>query len=73
MPYVKDHSDSPAQGLRVPGMSEKYREDGLDFPESGILQVDTDTMRALVQHCPPVQEYSADDNPGDDRRFDDDA
>lgn len=57
--YVIDTTNAPAKGLRVPGMSDKYREDGLDFPDSGgALQVDAQTGEALIEHCPGVQEHT---------------
>lgn len=59
--YVIDITNAPAKGLRVPGMSEKYREDGLNFPDSGgALQVDARTGAALIDHCPGVQEHTPD-------------
>lgn len=53
----------PTSGLRVPGMSEKYRESGIDAPESGVVQVDAQTGEALLEHCPEAEEH---DPGGDD-------
>lgn len=59
--YVK-LPNPPAKALRVPGMSEKYREDGLDVPESGVVQVDQQTGEALIDHIPDAEAHGAGDD-----------
>ena len=55
--YVK-LPNPPASALRVPGMSEKYRESGVDVPESGVVQVDAQTGEALLEQIPDAEEHT---------------
>lgn len=77
MAYIHD-TNAPTKGLRVPdvveenddgdeevvaSMSEKYRESGVDIPESdevdegGIAQVDAETAEVLIAQCPTIEAY----------------
>jgi hypothetical protein len=59
--YVKI-PNPPVSRLRVPGMSEKYGADGLDVPESGVVQVDKQTGEALLEHLPDAKKHEAGDD-----------
>lgn len=56
-------TNAPTSGLRVPGMSDSYRESGVDIPESdtvdagGVAQVDEQTATALIEHCPTINDH----------------
>jgi len=54
-------SNAPTDGLRVPGMSDDYRESGVDIPDSGVVQVDAQTGEALIDHCPTITEHDPND------------
>lgn len=73
--YVK-LPNPPAKGLRVPdvtevdedgeevvvhAMSDKYRESGVDVPESGVVQVDRETGATLIEQIPGAEEHEAGD------------
>lgn len=58
--YVTD-TNAPTTGLRVPGMSDDYRESGVDIPERGAVQVDAQTGEALIEHCPTITDHEPDD------------
>lgn len=85
MTFIHD-TNAPTQNLRVPdiveetddgeeevvhAMSEKYREEGVDIPESdaveegGVTQVDAETAAVLVEQCPTIS-YHEPDSDADD-------
>lgn len=59
--YIQD-DNAPTRGLRVPGMSDDYREDGVDIPEDGAVQVDKQTGEALIEQCPSITERESDND-----------
>ena len=61
--WIHDEN-APTAGLRVPGISEEYRESGVEIPESGVAQVDRQTAEALIEHCPSITEHDPEE--GDD-------
>jgi len=56
-----EDSNAPTHKLRVPGMSEKYRQKGVNIPESGVTRVDRQTGEAIVEHCPTITEVKEED------------
>jgi hypothetical protein len=64
-------TNAPTRGLRVPGISDQYRETGIDIPESdvvdegGVAQVDQQTADALVEQCPSISYHEPEGGDGE--------